>query len=197
MTDKGKENTMKHINAQLKEVYKDGEVTIDGQTFKVKFDIKAELNEDIETEDLQDGQNIMDVDVNHGRARTTSTNGRVNNYGRIRYAGSFTDNHEIGHMLGFIERYTDYVNPDNKNDVQSFVHVGYEDDVMGSSANMNLNQSHYDAVVRYTNYMLNQSQNSHSKESKLNSTRLQGTVDGYIKSDVNPADIPAGFIRKK
>ena len=138
----------------------------------------------------------MDVGEENGRGQTFSVNGGVNNFSRVKYAGSGSDYHEVGHMLGFVDRYDDYVNSKDASDVRSINHEGYKNSIMAAGRNKELNQSHYDAVVKFTNFMLTTAQRHLSDENKSTNARLKGTVDAYIKTYVNPADVPAGFIKK-
>lgn len=65
---------------------------------------------------------------------------------------------------------------------------------MGAGRNKELNQSHYDAIVRYTSYLLVQGLKRLLEKST--SVGLRGFVDKYIESSVNPKDVLAGFIEK-
>ena len=70
-------------------------------------------------------------------------------------AGSLVNIHEIGHMIGLKDRYTDYENSSNTRLWRSLVHENYKNDIMGGGEK-NLNRSHYENIVKYTVYMLNQ-----------------------------------------
>jgi len=193
MGDEGKQKNMDWINKQLKEIYKDGMVKIGEQTYTVKFDVKAEIK-DVKEKDLKRGENIMNIDTNVQRDNV-STGGKgpgVNDIGTIATPGTIADIHEIGHMLGFKDRYTDYENASNLSDWRSIAHDGYQNDLMGSGG-QNLNQSHYDDVVNYTNFKLVQGQRHLLPQYRSNSVSPSGMIDENRQSSVNPADVPTGW----
>lgn len=139
------------INNNLKEVFKDGK----SGDWTVSFDITAEYNEDVKEGDLKPGENIMIADNDRVKKESGSyrsmVGGSKKNMGFLAGGlGTMTDVHETGHMLGFDDRYSDYENPNKTTEVRSLAHDGYEDDLMGTGKTKNLNQSHYDDIVKYT-----------------------------------------------
>ncbi|MET0637849.1 MAG: hypothetical protein ABWZ25_17595 [Chitinophagaceae bacterium] len=123
---------MKYVQDQVKETYKDGSVTKDGETYNVKFDIKVEINEDIQTKDLKKGENIVTTDDCQGRGVTTSSSSGQNNISRVGEIGSITSVHEIGHQLGIVYRYISGPNADASGSNVSVSDDGYENSIMGA-----------------------------------------------------------------
>jgi hypothetical protein len=114
-------------------------------------------------------------------------------------AGKWTDTHEIGHMLGFKDRYTDYQNAANPKQWGSISHDGYRNDLFGAgpyNATTTLNQSHYDDAVRITNYKLTVGQANLLPTMRSNSVNVTANFDASTQSATSPTDIPAGWIKR-
>lgn len=191
---------MEGINKDLKDTYKDGTAKVNGEEWTVKFDITAEINEDIKGEDLKEGENVMTVDKDLTKQPDGSyrenVKGEKSNHGYLQTAGSIVDIHEIGHMLGLKDRYTDYENASNPRQWRSITHDGYKNELMGDGVSRNLNQSHYDAIVAYTVFKLVQGQKHLLPQYRSDRVSLKGQVEGQSPSSVNPADVPTGWQRR-
>lgn len=109
-------------------------------------------------------------------------------------AGTNVDIHETGHMLGFMDRYTDYKKSDG-GAWRSIFHSGYNGDLMGTNE-LNLNHSHYNDAVQYTNYKLTIGQKNLLPSLRTNSVSVNGNFDGFTPSATSPDDIPTGWIKK-
>jgi RHS repeat-associated protein len=198
---KEREALMKTVNDNLKAMYKDGTGKDGDNEWTVKFDITASINEDVKQGDLQKGENIMTVDgdakelLQKDGSKRANVQGGKSNMGYLEgKAGLWTDTHEIGHMLGFKDRYDDYSTA-NKT-LASVAHDGYQSDMMGAHGAKVLNQSHYDDAVKYTNFKLNQGQNHLSPENRVNYVNVTGNFDGFRSSSVAEKDVPAGWIKR-
>jgi len=194
---------MTTINDNLKAMYKDGTGKDGDNEWNVKFDVTASINEDVKQGNLKAGENIMTIDKGNAGLDQTDGTKRSNvggdklNIGYLQNkAGSWTDTHEIGHMLGFSDRYTDYQNGNNVRDFHSFTHDGYQGDVMGTYNGKQLNQSHYDDAVRFTNFKLNVAQKNLLPELRSNSTNVTTLFDHFTQSATCAEDIPKGWIKK-
>jgi len=194
MSEKDRTKAIEDMNAQIKETFKDGTAKIGDEVYNIKFDITAEYNNDIETKDLGSGENIMVVDGKSERGETQSSNGKANCLSIVGKM-DLQSIHEIGHMIGFRDRYSDYENPasrTNPKEWRSIAHDGYDDDVMGAESK-NLNQSHYDDVVKYASFKLITAQNHLLPENRTNKTGMLGAIDSNTKSAVSPERIPKGW----
>lgn len=191
---------MEGINKDLKEVYKDGTVKVGDVEYTVKFDVTAEINDDIKQEDLKAGENIMTADTDSkgllqpDGTKRENVQGGKSNMGYLKTAGSWADVHEIGHMLGFKDRYDEY-NTANKK-LAAVAHDGYQNDVMGGYGKRTLNQSHYDDAVKYTTFKLGQGQKHLLLQYRSNTINVTGNFDGFTSSAVEEKDVPAGWIKR-
>ncbi|HEX5151674.1 MAG TPA: DUF6443 domain-containing protein [Parafilimonas sp.] len=198
---KEREALMKTVNDNLKAMYKDGTGKDGDNEWTVKFDITASINEDVKQGELQKGENIMTVDgdakelVQPDGSKRANVQGGKANMGYLEgKAGLWTDTHEIGHMLGFKDRYDDY-SAANKT-LASVAHDGYQNDVMGTYGAKVLNQSHYDDAVKYTNFRLNQGQKHLLPANRVNYVNVTGNFDGFRSSSVSEKDVPGGWIKR-
>lgn len=176
------------LNGKLKDIFTDGSVKIGDDTYTVKFDVTAEVNNQIKQEDLKAGENIMVVDWDKANAEekgSCTMAGDKLNSGVIASLDAFYRDHKIGHMLGFKERFTDYENSSDPKEWLSISHDGYKRDLMGAKAAWNLNQSHYDEIVSYTTANLIQTQ-----KKSINVTTY---IDASSASSTVASDIPAGW----
>ncbi|MBS0028866.1 hypothetical protein ACTJJ0_13040 [Chitinophaga sp. 22321] len=107
--------------------------------------------------------------------------------------GTTTDVHEIGHMLGLDDRYTDYENPKKATEFRSMPHDGYENDLMATPNTKSLNQSHYDDIVKYTVFKLGQGQQNLLQKYRSNTLNVTTIFDGFRSSASDPETIPQGF----
>ena len=191
---------MEGINKDLKEIFKDGTTKVGEETYNVKFDVTAEFNDNIKQEDLTAGENIMTVDedskglLQRDGTKRDNVTGEKRNMGYLMKAGTWTDIHEIGHMLGFMDRYDDY--DTDKKILASVAHDGYQNDVMGSYGKRTLNQSHYDDVVKYTTFKLDQGQRHLFPGDRSNKINVTNSFDGFTSSAVSEKDVPAGWIKR-
>jgi RHS repeat-associated protein len=188
------------INKDLKETYKDGTVKVGDVEYTVKFDITASINEDVKVGDLKAGENIMTVDkeqtkIDDGSYREhVGGNGKGINEGFVKgTSGTKVNTHEIGHMLGFTDRYTDYENSKNKSNWRSISHDGYQSDKMAASSSSTLNQSHYDQIVQYTVFKLVQGQSNLLPQYKSTSLNVNTIWDSRYSSSVSANDVPANW----
>jgi RHS repeat-associated protein len=187
------------INRDLKETFKDGTVKIGDVEYTVKFDITASINEDVKVGDLKAGENIMTVDkeqtkIDDGSYREhVGGNTKGINEGFVKAtSGVKVNTHEIGHMLGFTDRYTDYENSKNKSNWGSIAHDGYQTDKMGISSGT-LNQSHYDQIVQYTLYKVGRAQGHLLPEKRENFWNATSIWDSRYSSSVSPKDVKPGW----
>ena len=192
---------MTTINDNLKAMYKDGTGKDGDNEWTVKFDITASINEDKKQDVLKAGENIMTVDgdakglTQADGTKRSNVQGDKSNMGYLeKKSGSWVDTHEIGHMLGFKDRYDDYSTA-NKT-LASVAHDGYQNDVMGGYGKQTLNQSHYDDAVKYTNFKLTIGQANLLPALRTNSVNVTGNFDGFRSSYVAEKDIPAGWIKR-
>jgi RHS repeat-associated protein len=189
---------MEGINKDLKETYKDGTVKVGDVEYTVKFDVTAAINDDVKQEDLKAGENIMTVDTDSkgllqpDGTKRENVQGGKSNMGYLKSAGTRIDVHEIGHMLGFKDRYTDYENSKNNSNWRSLPHDGYQKDLMYDEKQP-LNQSHYDDAVKYTLYKLNQGQKHLLPQFRSNTINVTANFDSSTPSSVAPADVPTGW----
>ncbi|MFI5128416.1 MAG: DUF6443 domain-containing protein [Chitinophagales bacterium] len=187
---------MEAVNKELKDVFKDGTVKIGEVTYTLKFDISAEAKvgkDEIKQEDLEAHENIMEVDKSKTQEGRGSLSGSYSKaiIPSTTYVGR---THEVGHMLGLTDRYSEYEDPKNPSDHRTIAHVGYKNDLMGSSSN-NLNQSHYDDIVNYTIFKLIKSEAHLRPESRTNSNTINvaGIIDASTRSAPAAGDIPQGW----
>jgi RHS repeat-associated protein len=195
---KEREKLMTTINDNLKAMYKDGTGKSGDQEWTVKFDVTASINEDIKQGDLKAGENIMTVDIDAAGlvqddgSKRANVQGGKSNMGYLEgVAGKWTDTHEIGHMLGFKDRYDDYTT--KKGALSSVPHDDYQSDVMGTNGGKWLNQSHYDDAVRYTNFKLNIGQANLLPSLRTNFVNVTGNFDGFNQSATCSEDVPPGW----
>jgi RHS repeat-associated protein len=128
------------------ETFKDGSFKDkDGNSWKIKFDIKIEYNDNIKGKDLKDGENILAIDKGKARGRShvgvslAEDNTLHRNTGALVPSenGTLATVHETGHFIGLVDRYTDL-----PGSTESTPHDGYKDDIMGGGAGFV--QAHYD-----------------------------------------------------
>jgi RHS repeat-associated protein len=198
---KEREKLMKTINDNLKGMYKDGTGKDGDNEWTVKFDVIASINDDIKQDDLKAGENIMNVDgdakglLQADGSKRANVQGGKSNMGYLGSKGGlWSDTHEIGHMLGFKDRYDDYTTANNS--LASVAHDGYQSDVMGVNGGKWLNQSHYDDAVRYTNYKLTIGQANLLPALRKNYVNVTGNFDGSTQSATCSDDIPKGWTLK-
>lgn len=144
---------MRNNNDLLKTVYKDGTYKDNqGRIWAVRFDVQASYHTEGKTsETLGEGENILQLYNNVNRSFVTGSNDANRhwhkNYRKVSTSqnGTIVVVHEIGHLLGLDDRYTDTQN--SKGEIVSVAQDGYQNDIMGSegSNGLNLVQSHYDS----------------------------------------------------
>ncbi|NSL85331.1 RHS repeat-associated core domain-containing protein [Chitinophaga sp. Mgbs1] len=192
-----REKLMSEMNAGLKEVFKDGTTTIDNVEYSVKFNVTAEINEGLTEKDLKEGENIMNLSAGNEKLADGTDRANVGgskmNMGYVSGKDGVNANvHEIGHMIGLKDRYTDYENSKNPKMWRSIIHSEYKKDLMGSAIK-SLNQSHYDNIVKYTLFKLIQGQKNLLPEYRSSSVRVIQNVDANSESSPSPTDIPEGW----
>ena len=199
--DEARKSFIDGINKELKETYKNGTVKIGDVEYNVIFDITASINESATVGTLGKDENIMTVDdgqieMSNGDFREhVGGDGKGINEGFVKGCSSMRMNtHEVGHMLGFSDRYTDYENPNNR-EWRSIGHDGYQNDKMGQNSDNNtLNKSHYEQIIQYTVLTLQQQvANSLSPQYRDKSFTVKEFWDGRYSSQVSAKDIPSGW----
>ena len=134
------------LNKLAKDTYKSQ--TING--VKVSFDISYEYSKDITAADLGKGENLLDFNnketTTYDRSHVNgSKKGSVYQTGNTGEIYSDADNgtvmHETGHLVGLADRYDD-IDAGNLG-TGTFIHPGYENDLMSGKQNTSLDKSHY------------------------------------------------------
>ncbi len=156
---------MDELRTKIRETYKDGTSKVAGVDYTVKFDISVSIDKEKTADNLKADENIMTVDNDKakGRAHVGGEDKKINQDVVEDSDDALTNIHEIGHMLGLTDRYSDYQKGGDKKTCYSITHNGYKDDVLGSRT-ANLNQSHYDQIVKETVFKIGQGQKHLSLE---------------------------------
>ncbi|WP_158605955.1 RHS repeat-associated core domain-containing protein [Taibaiella sp. KBW10] len=189
---------MKQINADLQSTFKGRTGTEGDLEYTVKFDVTAEINETITKGDLKTGENIMVVDNENAGLNQPGGGKRPNvqgNMGYIQNTGGNVAVHEMGHMFGLRDRYTDYMNSKNQKEWSSFTHEGFKNDLMGRSK-LNLVQTHYNDYVHYYDFKVNQGQKHLLPPYRSSTLKVPSGGVGVINSSVAEGDIPSGWIKR-
>lgn len=194
---KKREKQITEINSALKEVYKNGTATVDKTEYSVVFNVTAEIDQNIEEKDLKAGENIMNISSDMTKLADggdrAGVRGDKTNMGYLAGRDNLNINiHEIDYMISLKDRYTDYENASNTKLWRSIIHEGYKNDIMGSAAR-NLNQSHYDNMVKYTIFKLVQGQKTLLEQYRATWINVTQNVDANSSSSPATADIPDGW----
>jgi hypothetical protein len=150
------------IKAQEKvnSIYKSGVYESNGQSWKIDFDVKVEYVKSDGIEDFMKNHNskldaseanVLDADGKTDRSHVTgfmprngvkhlSKLGRLDSKGGVGYKSTVIA-HEIGHLLGLLDRYSD--TEDDEGNTVSKPHEGWDGDLM-SDGFPRLDQTHYD-----------------------------------------------------
>jgi len=148
--EKASEDRAATLNKEAKSIYKPQ--TING--IKVSFDISYEYSKDITASDLGRGENLLNFNnkvtseddrshVNGSKSGNIYTTG---NTGEIYSdANNGTVMHETGHLVGLADRYDD-IDAGNLGR-GTFIHQGYEKDLMSGRQNTSLDKSHYSYYI--------------------------------------------------
>jgi len=191
------EDYMKQINADLQSTFKNSTGQSGELDYNVVFEVSAEINEDIKKGDLKAGENIMVVDKDNPGLNQPGGGKRSNvggNMGYVQFKGNNTEVHEMGHMFGLKDRYTDYKNPET-GFLRSFAHEGFNEDLMGGQK-LNLVQTHYNDYVHYYDFKVNQGQKHLLPQYRSSTLKIPSGGVGLIKSSVAEGDIPSGWIKQ-
>lgn len=165
--------------------------------YNVVFDFSAEINEDIKKKDLKAGENIMIIDKDNAGLNQPGGGKRSNvqgNMGYVQNKGGNTEVHEMGHMFGLRDRYTDYKNPVT-GFFRSLAHEGFKNDLMGGQS-LNLVQTHYNDYVQFYDFKVNQGQKHLLPQYRSSTVKVPSGNVGVINSAVAEGDIPTGWIKR-
>ena len=145
----------KELNALAKDTFKSRKVDGDEVGFNVKYVYKENINSD----DLKPGENILNFVNKTGRSEVIGAIGEDSFDGSKYYytgntgtvfsdADNMTVMHETGHFIGLPDRYTDV--KDKKGNVSSKAHIGYVGDLMGDKGKK-LNSNYYKDYLKRAN----------------------------------------------